>query len=90
MLISLMGDAGLTQVTRPGTVIWRSRGQRSIIDLTFVSENLTDKVIECGPKEDACHGSDHLPVVLTLDMRPLYTLPTPKHAWHKMDDATIV
>ena len=73
-------NINFTQVIKPDTVIWKFRGQRSIIDLTFMSKNLIKKVIEYGLKKNACHGFNHLPVMFILDIRFLYTLSILKHA----------
>ena len=51
-LVEFIDSAGLTQMTRAGAIIWRSRGLRNIIDLTFVTEELKEKVIECALRED--------------------------------------
>ncbi len=53
----------------------------STIDLAFVSQELTPYIIECQLRENLCHGSDHLPIAIILDLKPPHRAPRSARSW---------
>ena len=49
---------------------------QSIIDLTFISEGLYQRLLQCQPQPSITLGWDHIPIVTQLDLET-YTQPPP-------------
>ncbi|KAJ5159355.1 reverse transcriptase [Penicillium coprophilum] len=87
-LLDIAGRHSLDLTTERGVPTWRRNKQASTIDLTFVSGALTERVIECRVGED--HGSDHYPVVTTIDIiTPPYEPPRRRN-WKATDDKKLI
>jgi Ribonuclease HI len=83
-LLDTLGKYDMGMTTERGTATWRRNKQASVIDLTFVSNSLIERVIECRLGTD--HGSDHYPVVTTIDIvTPPYE-PIKRRNWKATDD----
>ncbi|QQK42176.1 reverse transcriptase [Penicillium digitatum] len=65
-LLDIAGIHNLSLTTETGSPTWRRNEQASVLDLTFVSNTLAERVVECQVGTD--HGSDHYPVVTTIDI----------------------
>jgi hypothetical protein len=63
-----MDEAGMELLMEPGTVTWQREEQESTIDLTLISRNLTERLIQCAVAEELEHGSDHLPIRTIIDI----------------------
>ncbi|KAJ5809036.1 reverse transcriptase [Penicillium pulvis] len=73
----------LTEAARP---TWERGGAESVIDLTWISEELTGRLVNHGRADDIEHQSDHYPVRTTLDVQtPLFKAPERRN-WSAMDD----
>ncbi|KUM55431.1 hypothetical protein ACN42_g11847 [Penicillium freii] len=83
-LLDILAKHDIGMTTERGTATWRRNEQASVIDLTFVSNSLIERVIECRIGTD--HGSDHYPVVTTVDIvTPPYE-PPKRRNWKATDD----
>jgi hypothetical protein len=49
-------------LTEEGKFTWERVGSSSVIDLTFVSETLTERLVRSGRVDDIEHQSDHYPI----------------------------
>jgi len=62
------GRRDLALLTPEGEVTWRRGPQSSVIDLTFASQALRERVAYCGPEERWALPQDHIPVRISLDL----------------------
>ncbi|KAG0158135.1 hypothetical protein PDIDSM_5648 [Penicillium digitatum] len=62
--------------------------QASVLDLTFVSNTLAERVVECQVGTD--HGSDHYPVVTTIDIGTPPYEPPKRRNWKATDDKKLI
>ena len=79
----------LSLATPRGIVTWRARGTSSTIDLAFLSQDLENRLLRCTPRTDLTQLSDHVPIELTLDIRPQQFVTERKRNWKKMDIETL-
>jgi Reverse transcriptase (RNA-dependent DNA polymerase)/Endonuclease-reverse transcriptase len=89
-LLAITGKANLELITPPGLVTWRRSAtshSQSTIDLTFLSETLSQHLVSCQVDNSIHHGSDHLPIAtqLSLPLTGPLLLPGPKKLWKQMD-----
>ncbi|KAJ5159354.1 zinc knuckle domain protein [Penicillium coprophilum] len=87
-LLDIAGKHNLDLTTERGVPTWRRNEQASTIDLTFVSGALTGRVIECRVGID--HGSDHYPVVTTIDITTPPHEPPRRRNWKATDDKKLI
>ena len=85
ILIEIARNASLDLATQCGTITWRSRGLHSTIDLTFISQNIQERLTKCTPRLDIAQSSDHLPVETSLDLQTQVSVTTQKRCWKKAD-----
>jgi len=52
----------ISLVSPAGVPTWAAQGSFSTIDLTFISQGLVGRVIECRVSKELDHRSDHLPI----------------------------
>ncbi|KAG0158576.1 hypothetical protein PDIDSM_6091 [Penicillium digitatum] len=88
----LIGDMNLHHPTwsgiETGSPTWRRNEQASVLDLTFVSNTLAERVVECQVGTD--HGSDHYPVVTTIDIGTPPYEPPKRRNWKATDDKKLI
>lgn len=86
-LISTTSQAGLLLATEPGTVTWERQGSScQTLDLVFLTRNLHQRVLSCRSNPEQSHGSDHLPIITTLQVAKLPATPSlPRPQWKKAD-----
>ena len=84
-LIDIASNHGLALVTPRGTTTWRARGSQSTIDLIFLSQQIETRMTKCIPRLDLAQSSDHIPMELTLDIRPQHYVPPRRRCWKKLD-----
>ncbi|KAJ5639865.1 uncharacterized protein N7484_007727 [Penicillium longicatenatum] len=76
----------LDMLTECGKPTWERGGMETVIDLTWVSEELTSRLINHGRADDIEHQSDHFPIRTTLDVTtPLFEQPQRRN-WTATDD----
>jgi exonuclease III len=70
-LLRRTGEAGLQLITEPGVATWERQTQATVIDLTFASYNVTQRITTCRPRQDWKIGNDdHIPIEITVDTSP--------------------
>ncbi|KAJ5393042.1 hypothetical protein N7465_012016 [Penicillium sp. CMV-2018d] len=87
-LLDVLGKHDIGMTTERGTATWRRNEQASVIDLTFVSNSLIGRVVECRVGID--HGSDHYPVVTTIDIETPPHKPPKRRNWKATDDKALI
>ncbi|KAG2046648.1 hypothetical protein BDR06DRAFT_1035543 [Suillus hirtellus] len=83
-LIDLIADHGMLQLLlcRIPTLQSVSTGNWTHLDNVFGMEHLLDVVISCETAPELCSPrTDHLPILLTLDLEAPHTLNEPCHNW---------
>lgn len=90
LLIDLMGGVGLELATPPGTITRPRNDTRSVLegtvlDLSWCSETLLDRVSSCRVREDLDMASDHMPVETILMYRTQPPPPVVIRNFKKMD-----
>lgn len=78
---------GLNLLTTRGEATWKRGIQESVIDLTFASQVLSDRVIRCGPVPQWATTCDHIPIRIELDLTIYPPAPPKRFALHKLDTA---
>lgn len=51
------------------TVTWLCRGSKCTLDLTFVSKELKDSILECHPANKLQASSDHITILTKLPIK---------------------
>ena len=82
-LISLAQQKGMELATPRGMITRERKGTKSTLDLTFISENIWEQLIQCQVNKKYDHGSDHYPIHINLDMKPTPTPPSATRSWKK-------
>jgi exonuclease III len=85
ILIDIARNASLDLATECGTITWQARGVYSTIDLSFLSQNIKERLIKCIPRLDMAQSSDHLPIETSLDLQTQVSVTTRKRCWKKAD-----
>ncbi|SLM41108.1 Endonuclease/exonuclease/phosphatase [Lasallia pustulata] len=62
-LITSLYENGCQSITPPGTETFPTANEGTIIDLTFISDSLTDKLLSCQTQAELDIGLDYLPVL---------------------------
>ena len=63
--------------TPTGAITWqRMPSSQSTIDLTFISEGLYQRLLQCQPQPSMTLGWDHIPIITQLDLET-HTQPPP-------------
>ena len=76
---------GLQQVVEPGTITWAKGGDKSTIDLAFVSQRLCERLVACEVAEDVEDDSDHNPIRTLVDIETPETEPVRRRNWKQTD-----
>ena len=84
-LIRLAAKWNLLMATQKGIPTRRVKNSESTIDLTFMQPELFDALLACDVREDLHHGSDHLPVVATIELEVEEVVAQPRRAWKTAD-----
>ncbi|KAJ3453598.1 hypothetical protein MRS44_017845 [Fusarium solani] len=85
-LVEIMEDYNLTNTLAPGTITYEENNRRTTIDLCLVTLGLVDRVIRCEVDRDLDHDSDHLPVVIFLDVSVKQLRREPSRSWKSIDE----
>lgn len=80
-LLEVMDDGGLELATEEGTVTWERSHQRSVIDLTFISSSLINRMVCWERADDIQHDSDHWPIRICLDVTTKSNEPPKRRNW---------
>jgi len=66
-----------------GAITWRKIGGNasSTIDLVFATDNIANRTISCGVREDLHHGSDHRPIATVLQVDWESSPPKERRKW---------
>jgi hypothetical protein len=76
----------LTLLTPPGEPTWVRGNSSTVIDLTFISNSLANRVRYCGARPDWLLIEDHIPIDITLEIDPPQRPNIrPKYALDKLD-----
>lgn len=84
-LLDIVDQNALELLTPPGLITRSFRGQETTIDLTFGTPSLQDKLIRCSTIQQLDHGSDHLPICISIDITPEKLDPVPTRVWKETD-----
>jgi hypothetical protein len=73
-------------------VTWRRGAQKSVIDLTFASQELRERVEFCGPEERWALPQDHIPIRIKLDVQqaPDAQKESKRYALDKLDKEGLI
>ncbi|KAJ5121346.1 uncharacterized protein N7515_009307 [Penicillium bovifimosum] len=89
-LLEIVNGWGLELTTQPGTPTWSRNDQSSVIDLTFITANLLDRLISCERADDIEHASDHFPIRTALDIVTPIAPQQKRRNWSATDDKKFV
>ncbi|OXV05450.1 hypothetical protein Egran_06782, partial [Elaphomyces granulatus] len=89
-LIHLMDEARLQLLTESGTVTWSRGEQRTTVDLTFVSQTLSERLIVNEVAEDVSDDSDHHPIRTVIDTTTVAGEPPKRRNFKLMDTKKLV
>ncbi|KAI1001859.1 hypothetical protein K3495_g6341 [Podosphaera aphanis] len=84
-LLDIIDQHGLELLTPPGLITRSFRGQETTIDLAFGTPTVQDKLIRCSTVHRLDHGSDHLPICISVDITPEKLDPVPTRVWKETD-----
>jgi hypothetical protein len=84
-LIQATRDQELQLATPPGEPTWKRGQQESVIDLTFISQQLYNRAIHCGPEPSWAIIPDHIPIRISLDITAYPQPPSKRYAIHRLD-----
>lgn len=57
-----------------------------MIDLTFISSSLADRLVSCERADDIEHSSDHFPIKTVLDIETPVLVQQKRRYWNATDD----
>lgn len=84
-LLEVVDEGGLELATEEGTVTWERGVQRSVIDLTFISSILMNRIVCWERADDVQHDSDHWPIRTCLDVATKANEPPKRRNWKATD-----
>ncbi|KAI0996003.1 hypothetical protein K3495_g12178 [Podosphaera aphanis] len=85
-LMDITTGRNMELILPEGTITWQIRGSQSTIDLAFISNSLLETVMKCQPSEELESGSDHIPVIIELQIEPpREENDEPRPQWKKVD-----
>jgi exonuclease III len=90
ILLDIARNASLELVTKCGTETWRARGTYSTIDLSFISQDLGEKLIKCVTRPDIAQSSDHIPIETSLDLQTQSFETDRKRCWKRLDTGKLL
>jgi endonuclease/exonuclease/phosphatase family metal-dependent hydrolase len=68
-LLHAVEARGLHLLTPRGETTWRRGPQATVIDLTFASDTIRERLEYCGPEERWAMPQDHIPIRINLNIR---------------------
>ena len=84
-LIASVERANLQLFTPPGITTWEARGSRSTLDLAFGSPWVFNRLLNCCIRTDLDHGSDHIPIEVSLALEPVIAPIMKKRKWKTLN-----
>lgn len=84
-LLDLVDEHRLSLALPRGTITWQARGSMSTLDLVFLSEGLSNRILQCGTALGLAQSSDHLPVSTILQLASIPLPPVRRRAWKLLD-----
>jgi hypothetical protein len=69
----------------PGIITFLTYTGGTIIDLSFITDQLVNNVLECQSNPLFDHGSDHQPVLTKLQLAVSKATPVKRRCWKQMD-----
>ena len=78
-----MATNGLNLILSAGTTTFPQSG--TTIDLVWGNTQIEEKVLKCKVAHDHDHGSDHFPIITTLDLKPKRIEEVPTYNFGKTD-----
>jgi hypothetical protein len=85
-LLQQATERGLQLTTPPGVPTWKKGNSQSVIDLTFMSQYLQDRLEYCGTVEEWGIIPDHIPILIRLDVGPTDSRPRIQYNLQKLDE----
>lgn len=83
-ILEIADEHDLILTTEEGIITWERKEQYSTIDLTFISNNLFNRML-CTERADDVHDSDHWPIRTTIDIQTPPNNPPKRRNWKAMD-----
>ncbi|KAJ6016472.1 zinc knuckle domain protein [Penicillium herquei] len=82
-LLLISDESCLALITEEGRATWQRGERSSVIDLTFISDSLVDRLIynERGIE----HQSDHYPIITEIDISTSQFTPPQRRNWKELD-----
>ncbi len=81
---------GLHLVTPKGEATWKRGKSESVIDLTFMTEGVRQRVTRCKPRDGWAITQDHLPIDIQLSVHSMPKPPSKRYAVKKLDKAALI
>ncbi|KAJ5117510.1 zinc knuckle domain protein [Penicillium atrosanguineum] len=89
-LLEITGERGLELITETGRAAWSRNDQSSVIDLTFISSSLFNRLVSCERADDIEHSSDHFPIRTVLDIETPVLVQQKRRNWNATDDNKLI
>lgn len=89
-LLEITDEHDLDLITEEGKATWTRNDQSSVIDLTFVSSSLSNRLIRCERPDDVEHSSDYFPVRTVIDIETPVRIQEKRRNWKATDYAKLI
>ena len=89
-LLEITNEQDLELITEEGRATWSRNDQSSVIDLTFISLSLTNRLVRCERADDIEHSSDHFPIRTMLDIETPALVQQKRRNWNATDDKKLI
>ena len=76
---------GLRLATPRGEPTWERGTRKAVIDLTFLSDRLQNRLIFCGPEPRWALTQDHIPIRVAFDLQARSMPTRQRFALHRLD-----
>lgn len=84
-ILEIADEHDLILTTEEGIITWERKEQYSTIDLTFISNNLFNRMIYTERADNVQHDSDHWPIRTTIDIQTPPNNPPKRRNWKATD-----
>ena len=84
-LLHALQERELILATPPGEPTWKRGTRQSVIDLTFLSPFLQNRLEYCGTRDDWAMTPDHIPILIRMDLKACPQAESGRYNLQKLD-----
>jgi exonuclease III len=89
-LLRITGKHNLRLITPPGIYTWKRGAHESVIDLTFASPAIRDRLIFCGTVNRWAITQDHIPIRIQIDLNMQSPATSKRFALKKLNGPALI